>query len=227
MSRLVQYRGIRRAVIVFADLDTGNLGKLGPDPRGYASGNIWILADEDVREVARGAMKARPPKPNENVLYLTIVSQDPIPIVAEQLAASGYHYEFEENGTAVRYGVLLNQSAISAEQTWDYLPGVFSHELVESCTDPDTRTGFFLNRIVDTIEICDINDTRSVQLPNFEKEVKLAAYWSGLEDIPVVPTTYSLRVALGKRPDDAVASIKAALGGNSSIRSFILAGCNS
>jgi len=195
---------------------------LGPDPRKFVAGNIWLLNDEDIRNVTRIAMGARPPNVGEDVIYLSVVSQDPIPIVVEELNASGYHNTFDEGGRTITYGVLLNQSANPVAETWRYLPGVFSHELVEACTDPDVKSGFIVNTIG---EICDIDDTRVVHLRGLEHEVTLAAYWSDLERAYVAPTTYSLRVALGKKLTDSVPGVRAFID-RSSVRAFILAGCN-
>jgi hypothetical protein len=222
LSHLVQYRGIRRAEIVSSIKDTSNLGKLGPDPRKFVTGDIWLIADEDIRNVARVALKARPPEDNEEVFYLAVVSQDPIPIVVEQVNASGYHDTFEEDGRTVTYGVLLHQSASTVEESWHYLPRIFSHELVEACTDPDVKSGFILNTVG---ELCDMNDERDVQLPGLEHEIRLAVYWSELERAAVAPTTYSLRVALGKRATETIPSVRAAIQGTS-VRDAILAGCN-
>ena len=222
LSHLVQYRGIRRAEIVFSSVDTNDLGSLGPDPRKFVAGNIWLLRDEDIRNVARDALKARPPQDNEEMIYFTVVSQDPIPIVVEQKDADGYHDTFNEEGTTVFYGVLLHQSASTVEESWRYLPGIFTHELVETCTDPDVRSGF----IVDPFgEICDMGEERAVRLPGLEREIKLAVYWSELKRKTVSPLTYSLRVALGKRDADSVPAVKPLLQGKS-VRDFILAGCN-
>jgi hypothetical protein len=222
LSRLVQYRGIRRAEIVFAVEDTRNLGKLGPDPRKFVAGNIWLIADEEIKNVARVALRARPPENNEEVFYLTVVSQNPIPIVVEQVDASGYHDKFDEDGRTIFYGVLLHQSASTVEESWHYLPSVFSHEVVEACTDPDVKSGFILNTVG---ELCDMDEDRVVQLPGLEHEIKLAVYWSELERAAVAPTTYSLRVALGKRLTEAIPSVRAAIQGVS-VRNAILAGCN-
>jgi hypothetical protein len=222
LSHLVQYRGIRRAEIVLTIEDQTDLGKLGPDPRKFVAGDIWLLADDDIKKVTRVALRARPPNDGEEVFYLSVVSQNPIPIVVEHVDASGYHDTFKEGERTITYGVLLNQSANTVEETWRYLPGVFSHELVEACTDPDVKTGF----IVSTIgEICDIDDTRATRLPGLEHEVTLAAYWSELEREYVTPTTYSLRVALGKSLTASVSSVKALING-SSVRAFIMSGCN-
>ena len=222
LSHLVQYRGIRRAEIVLTIEDTRNLGTLGPDPRKFVAGDIWLVRDEDIKNVARVALRTRPPENNEEVFYLTVVSQDPIPIVVEKVNASGYHDTFDENGRTVLYGVLLHQSASRLDEAWHYLPSVFTHELVEACTDPDVKSGFILNTVG---ELCDMNEERVVELPGLEHEIKLSVYWSELERKPVAPTTYSLRVALGKRPSDSIPSTKALIQ-QSSVRDFILAGCN-
>ena len=222
LSHLVQYRGIRRAEIVFAIEDDTNLGKLGPDPRMFVARDIWLIADEDIRNVARVALRARPPKDDEETLYLAVVSQDPIPIVVEHKDDDGYHGHFEEEGQTVFYGALLHQAASTADESWHYLPRVFTHELVEACTDPDVRSGFSLNTVG---ELCDMNDMRPVQLPGLEHEVNLSVYWSELVRAAVAPTAYSLRVALGKRSTEAIPSVGAAIEG-ASIRRAILGGCN-
>ncbi len=222
LSHLVQYRGIRRAEIVFAIEDTRDLGTPGPDPRKFVAGNIWLIADEEIKNVARVALRARPPEDNEEVFYLAVVSQDPIPIVVEQVDASGYHDTFDEDGRTVFYGVLLHQSASTTEESWHYLPSVFSHELVEACTDPDVSSGFTLNTVG---ELCDMDEDRPIRLPGLEHEIKLSVYWSELERAAVAPTTYSLRIALGKRSTDVVPSVRTAIH-RSSIRAAILEGCN-
>jgi hypothetical protein len=98
---------------------------------------------------------------------------------------------------------------------------VFAHELVEACTDPDVRTGFIVAPIG---EICDTDRAEvPAQLPGFEHQIKLALYWSELVRDFVAPTSYSLRVALGKRLTESVPSVKPLIQGGS-IRNFILAG---
>ena len=125
LSHLVQYRGIRRTEIVLTMEDTRNLGKLGPDPRKFVAGNIWLLADEEIRNVARVALRARPSENNEEMFYLTVVNRDPIPIVVEEVNASGYHNTFDEDGRTVTYGVLLHQSASTVEESLARSAGSF------------------------------------------------------------------------------------------------------
>jgi hypothetical protein len=118
--------------------------------------------------------------------------------------------------------VLLHQSASTVEESWHYLPRIFTHELVEACTDPDVKSGFILNT---GGELCDMNEERDVQLPGLEHEIRLAVYWSELERAAVAPTIYSLRVALGKRATETIPSVRAAIQ-RTSVRDAILAGCN-
>ena len=66
-----------------------------------------------------------------------------------------------------------------------------------------------------------MGDDRAVQLPGFEHEVKLSVYWSELERAAVAPTTYSLRVALGKRSTEAIPGVQAAIQ-RTSVREGIL-----
>lgn len=222
LSRLLQYRGIRRAHIVYTETNTTDIGTLGPDPRKFVSSDIWLVSDEAIRNVVRAAARARPLRNDEELLYIVVISQDPIPIVPESQDASGYHSQFDENGISIKYAVVLNQSAATSDQTWGYLPGVFSHELVEACTDPDTTSGF---RLDNGEELADLEDERAIRLPGVDHVMRLAAYWSELEGGAVAPTTYSLRVALGKKSTESLPSVRAEMKGPS-LRKAILALCD-
>jgi hypothetical protein len=93
---------------------------------------------------------------------------------------------------------------------------------VEACTDPEPPGGFLFQ---DGDEICDLNDERHVNLIGLDHEVDLSAYQSQLEKKAVVPTAYSLRIALGLRPTDAVSSVKPFVK-SGSVLAAILARCN-
>jgi hypothetical protein len=222
LSSLVQYRGVRRTRMQGFQTDATNIGNLGPDPRHFVGGDIWLVKDADIRKIVIEMAKDRPPQEDDASLYMVAISQDPIPIVLEQLNASGYHDSFNDAGRTLHYAVLLNISSSDLDHTFHYLPGVFSHELAEACTDAEPATGFLFT---DGDEICDLNDERPVNLTGLDREVNLAAYWSDLEKMAVVPTAYSLRVALGKRPAEAVPSVRALIK-QTSILAAILAGCN-
>jgi hypothetical protein len=228
MSHLVQYRGIRRPEIVLAIEDFTNLGTLGPDPRKFVAGNIWLVTDDDVRNVARAAFKARPPAQGEQVFYLTVLSQSPIPISLVDIKAGGYHSSFPEGDGNIIYGLLLHVSTSTLDDSQHLLPGIFCHETAEACSDPGPSPAFSVTNINSdggALEISDANRTVPAQVPGFKPETSLALYWSELERQLVAPTTYSLRVALGKRSHQAVPSV-AALIHSHSIMQFILDGFN-
>jgi hypothetical protein len=225
LSSLVQYRGVRRTKIIDFQLDPTDMGALGPDPRKFVAGNVFLIPDADIQKVVVDMANSQPQplQDDKNFIFMVVISQDPIPIVPEQSNASGYHQSFiTDDKRTLHYAVLLNQSSNELDHTWHYLPGVFSHELVESCTDPDPPGGFLFQ---DGDEICDLNDQRHVNLIGLDHEVDLAAYQSQLEQKAVVPTAYSLRIALGKRPTDIVPSVKALIN-QKSMLAAILARCN-
>jgi hypothetical protein len=193
--------------------------------RKFVAGNVFLIPDADIQKVVVDMANSQPQplQDDKNFIFMVVISQDPIPIVPEQSNASGYHQSFiTDDKRTLHYAVLLNQSSNELDHTWHYLPGVFSHELVESCTDPDPPGGFLFQ---DGDEICDLNDQRHVNLIGLDHEVDLAAYQSQLEQKAVVPTAYSLRIALGKRPTDIVPSVKALIN-QKSMLAAILARCN-
>jgi hypothetical protein len=203
-------------------VDTSDIGVRGPDPRGFVQGDIWLVSDADIRKIVSDAARQRPAAAGEELIYLVLISQDPIPIVTQHPNANGYHDTFDDAGTPRVYGVVLNQAARIAEAIWLYLPGVFAHELVEASTDPDVKTGY----VLDTgDELCDMNKTQTVTLDGLDHPVELALYWSELEGAAVAPTTYSLRIHLGVRAAQTVASVRSSIPG-ASVRDAILAGCN-
>jgi hypothetical protein len=122
--------------------------------------------------------------------------------------------------------VLLHIASSTVEHSFHYLPGVFSHETVEACTDPDVTSGVSLENIDGTNksgEICDMDRVQSVRLPGFDHDIDLSVYWSEVERQAVAPTSYSLRVAFGIGSTGELASVANAMKGKS-VRDFIAAG---
>jgi hypothetical protein len=222
MSSLVQYRGIRRAEIVFSTTDLTNIGALGPDPRKFVPGNVWRIPDADIRSAVKDLARMRPAGEHEEVLYFVVINQSPIPIVLDELDASGYHSQFESDGRSITYAVALNIAGQTTDHTFRFLTGVFTHELVEACTDPDTTSGY---RLDNGDELADLNDTREITLPGLDHAVELAAYWSELDQEAVVPTSLSFRIAAGLSRRDTLPSARAVLNGRT-MRTFILQGFN-
>src|SRR5579862_2197239 len=79
-SFLTQYRGIRRPEIVQTITDPTDFGSLGPDPRGFLKTDVWRVADADIQNAVKDAMKQRPPADGEDTYYLVFFSKDPLPV---------------------------------------------------------------------------------------------------------------------------------------------------
>ncbi|MCU1453214.1 MAG: hypothetical protein JWN46_1360 [Acidimicrobiales bacterium] len=248
MSDLVQYRGIRRPVIVSTRVDTSSIGTVTDDPRHILS-KVTLVSDSEVRQAVIDAVNARPAPAGEQTLYMVLVSADPLPVYAEQNNACGYHSAFQSKGTTLIYGTTLNWSARTAFDAWATscgAPSIFVHEVAEAVTDPQ-GSGFTLPsgtplKDTDAGEICDIlapgggRDARIVAIPGVTVNaglVMLNAYWSELRlsgdandfSAHAVPTTYSLRVALRAGVHTSVPSVRGSITG-SSVRTAILSQFN-
>jgi hypothetical protein len=219
LSRLVQYRGIRRPSLVDNSTDASDIGHLGPDPRGFLTTQVLLIDTAEIVQSVKNARKiGQRAQLGDDTLYLVIVSGDPLPVFSEAALnnAAGFHNHFtDDDGKNVTYGVSLNAAKNTEANTWNSrlgLPATLTHETVEALTDPDTSTGF---RLDNNDEIADLNDVRTVQLPDFSRAVGLAAYFSDLESLAVVPTSYSFRVTFGLRPSTPLPSVRNVIGGSS------------
>lgn len=218
-SRLVQYRGIRRPTLVGNSTDASDIGHLGPDPRGFLTTQVLLIDTSEIVQAVKNARKiGQHAQLGDDALYLVIVSGDPLPVFSEARLNndSGFHNHFtDDDGKNVTYGVLLNLANNTEANTWKSssgLPAVLAHEMVEALTDPDVSTGF---RLDNGEEIADLNDVRTIQLPGFSRDVGIAAYFSDLESVAVVPTSYSFRVTFGLRPSASLPSVRNVIGGSS------------
>jgi hypothetical protein len=92
----------------------------------------------------------------------------------------GEHTYFDLNGTNLHYGWVTNNGGTLASLTW-----VFSHELVESVTDPEGTaiTGTGCNQ-GGWCEIGDVCTGNTVQING----VTVQRYWSQVDQACVVPT---------------------------------------
>jgi hypothetical protein len=219
VSRLVQYRGIRRPSLVDSSTDASDIGHLGPDPRGFLTTQVLLIDTSEIVQAVKNARKGgQHAQLGDDALYLVIVSGDPLPVFSETRFnnAGGFHEHFtDEDGKNVIYGVVLNLAKNTEANTWNSnngLPAGLAHEMVEALTDPDTSTGF---RLDNGEEIADLNDVRTVRLPGFSRDVGIAAYFSDLESVAVVPTSYSFRVTFGLRPSAPLPSVGSVIGGSS------------
>jgi hypothetical protein len=227
-SHMKQYRDIRRPQIVDTLTDTSDVGGLGPDPRGFLTGDVWVVSDADMQSVVRGALQSRPPRDDEQIYYMVLFSNNVIPVLSDKglLNAEGYHSRLEDQGRSITYGVVLNNASNTLENIWrsvGSLPAVFGHEVVEACTDPGPTPGFSLDN---GEELADLGQAKVVPVPGLQQSISIAAYWSELMGGPVVPTAYSMRVFLGLSHAQS-GFVSGAFGRSQTVRSEVLAAFNS
>jgi hypothetical protein len=218
MAFLAQY-GIRRAQIVGAIEGPSTIGSLGDDPREILKEKVRLITEADVIAALKKLIDGRPAA-EKDVTYMAVVSSVAHPICGDWPSAAGWHRSFSYKGVDRAYGVVLNWSGNTPTDVWNSihgLPEVFTHELVEACSDPDGESGYHLTGVSDSDgenglpEICDHSDRRSVRLPGFSRNVMLSGYWSNLHGGWTIPDGLSLRAALGQQTHVAVPSVRAAV----------------
>lgn len=121
MSRLYQYRGIGNGSLVYCDFNDSS------DPAdGYT--------DDDVVNMLKDRLQNTPmPMPAAGVdrFYAVIV---PPGIHNALTQDAGQHQSFDYNGAKGYYAWISNNGLLTGHNC---VTKVFSHELVEACTDPD------------------------------------------------------------------------------------------
>lgn len=233
MSALAQYEGIGRAEIVAVLNAPSVIGAVADDPRKFLP-KVQLIAETQITDALGPAIDFAGRPDGEETLYMAIISSDPTPVVSEHANAGGYHKQFVYKDKTYSYGVVLNWAGNTADNIWESsgaLPVVFTHEVVEACTDPD-GSGYHLDSPPNAAdpgenELCDYAATDSspsslLPLSGFSRQVRLEGYWSNLDATWVVPTTYSLRALLGQQTREFVPSVRSALG-TGSVRSAIVA----
>jgi len=98
--------------------NTRDLGELGPDPRKFVTGNIWLVPTKTL-ERRQVALRARLREQRRGVL-LAVVSQDPSDRLRSKSTPRIPQTFDETDHRQVR--VLLHQSASKVEDSWHYLP---------------------------------------------------------------------------------------------------------
>ncbi len=134
MDALAQYRSIQRGVVAGATLVTSAVGGSPADPPATFTDNT--IQDLLSNLISRGMV----PSPSDPQLLFVVMlptgvssSQDP-----NAIGKHGHYtyYSFPFYWATVRWGWIMNDG------TLDGVTEVYSHELVEACTDPDVGSGF-------------------------------------------------------------------------------------
>jgi hypothetical protein len=170
MNSLSQYRGIGSGFLEGAVLVSNAVGSSPASPPANFSNN-------DVATLLTNLISAGQlpdPASDSELLYMVM-----LPPGATQPGLLGEHTYFSHNGTNLHFGWVANGQSVSSV-TW-----VFSHELVESVTDPEgsaiTGTGCNQSGWCEIGDVC----TGNTAVIN---GVTVQRYWSQVDGQCVVPT---------------------------------------
>ena len=170
MSSLSQYRGIGSGYLQASIVVAEAVGSSPATPPGNFSNNDISTLLSNM--LAAGLMPG--PASDANLLYMVM-----LPPGASQPGLLGEHTYFDYNGTNLHFGWVANGGSLAAT-TW-----VFSHELVESVTDPEgsaiTGTGCNQGGWCEIGDVCTGNTTTI-------NGVTVQRYWSQVDQACVVPT---------------------------------------
>jgi len=175
MADLAQYRGVGPGTLIYSEInDTSN------PVNGFADADVANMLKIRLQTTAMP-----PPAAGHNRLYAVIL---PVGIlnVATQLA--GEHRSFVYNGATGYYAWVENTGTLTGPAC---VTKVFSHELVEACTNPNVDTsndGITVAGVgVADDEIGDAcnNQFATVELGGIQCSVQ--AYWSKADNVCILP----------------------------------------
>jgi hypothetical protein len=124
MGALAQYRGLGQGTVVYTEIFDGT------DPtNGYTLANVTTMLKS---RFANSSMPA--PAAGHNRFYAVIF---PKGVNNSNTGLAGQHQSFTYNGATGYYAWVDNTGSLTGH---DCVTKVFSHELVEACTNPDVDT---------------------------------------------------------------------------------------
>lgn len=172
MDGLFQYGGIRRGSIESLALATFDAGP----PNGFSS--------SDIESMLRGLLNDRiisDPSTNDQILAVVFT---PPNIYSHDRDVNGFHNSMFYEGSRLPYVWIRNDG------TLDFISSVYSHELVEACTDP-TGQGFIDGSGACNQSVCEVGDYCYGSGPGRGTEshggVWVQAYWSVVDSRCLVP----------------------------------------
>jgi hypothetical protein len=178
MNSLSQYRGIgsgflQASIVVSEAVATAP----ATPPNNFQDSDVQNL----LTQVIYAAMLPGP-QIDSNLLYIVIFPPGPA-----RAGVAGEHTYFDLNGTNLHYGWVANGGTLAS------VTSVFSHELVESVTDPEgdaftlTGTGCPATGWCEIGDVCNGNNA-------IINGVTVQRYWSNVDQACVVPTDATVKV---------------------------------
>ncbi len=181
MSGLREYRGVGQGSLIYTEVYTGT------DPKDlYTDSDVVNLIKDRLDNTSMPA-----PASGHNRFYAVIA---PKGIRNSITKFAGQHQSFTYNGATGYYAWVDNTGSLTGH---DCTTKVFSHELVEACTNPDVDTsnnGILVNGKDsggNTISNDEIGDTCNDQFFTLDMngvQCSVQAYWSKADNICVLPT---------------------------------------
>lgn len=171
MNSLRQYRGIGSGYLEGAVLVSNAVGSSPSSPPS-------VFSDTDIETLITNLLSAGQlpdPSTDAQLLYMVVLP----PGTSSSGEFIGEHSFYSHNGTNVHYGWVTNGGSL-ASVTW-----IFSHELVESVTDPEgtaiTGTGCNQSGWCEIGDVCTGNNA-------VINGITVQRYWSQIDGQCVVPT---------------------------------------
>jgi hypothetical protein len=207
MGRLGQYRGVGQGTLIYTDINDGS------DPKNpYTDADVVAMLKDRLQNTTMPA-----PAAGKNRFYAVIVPQG----VKNSLSQfAGQHQSFTVNGQTGYYAWVDNTGSLTGSNS---TTKVFSHELIEACTNPDVDTSN--NSILvqgkqsnGTAVVNDeIGDTCNGKFATVDMngvQCSVQAYWSKVDNACILPLgTLSFWTDKSTFGKDEVQDVIAATGG--------------
>jgi hypothetical protein len=180
MGRLRQYRGIAQGTLIYSEINDST------DPaNGYTDSDVVAMLKNRFQNTSMPA-----PATGHNRFYAVIVP----PGVNNSLTQfAGQHQSFTYNGAAAWYAWVDNTGSLTGHNC---VTKVFSHELVEACTNPNVDTsnnGILVNGTkADGTNVTndEIGDTCNNQFGTADMngvQCSVQSYWSKADNACILP----------------------------------------
>jgi hypothetical protein len=175
MGKLRQYRGVGQGTLIYSVINDSS------DPANdYTDGDVVKMLKDQLQNTSMP-----PPVAGKNRFYAVIA---PVGIRNSIHKFAGQHQSFSFNGVTAAYAWVDNTGSLTGHNC---TTKVFSHELVEACTNPNVDTsndGILVNGTGVTND--EIGDTCNGQFTTVDMngiQCDVQAYWSKEDNVCVLP----------------------------------------
>jgi hypothetical protein len=175
LSSLAQYRGIGPGTLLYSEINATS------DPaNGFTNTDVVGMLSSRILSAGMPA-----PMAGHDRLYVVIL---PAGVQSSLAGYGGQHQSFIINGVTAYYAWVENSGSLTGAGS---VTKIFSHELVEACTNPNVDTsndGILVNGPGVTGD--EIGDACNHQFANVDVngvQCTVQAYWSGADNVCLLP----------------------------------------